>query len=316
MGDRFGPGDIEAAHGRIPVELRDSPQFVHDGLSSVAHKPVIVKVETANPIRTFKGRGTWLCVAGLAEERRATADRAVVAASTGNFGQGVAYAARAHGVRAAVYAHAAANPHKLERIEALGAEVVRAGRDFDEAREAAEERARAEGWTLLVDGEDPRIAVGAGTLALEVTRGTERGELPAVETAWVPVGNGSLISGVGTWLRSGAPGSRVVGVQSDAAPSMALSWHAGRPIETEAAATYAEGIATRVPVPEALEDMRGVVDAIALVDEDAIRSAQRDLADALGITVEGAASAAWAALLRDDRDGPALLIVTGSNAEQ
>ena len=113
--------------------------------------------------------------------------------------------------------------------------MIQAGRDFDAARAASEGHARDRGARLLVDGEDPRIATGAATLAVEVTDAVDAGALPALGTAYVPVGNGSLIVGVGAWLRFAAPGCRVVGIQSEAAPSMTLSWREHRPIETETA---------------------------------------------------------------------------------
>jgi len=120
---------------------------------------------------------------------------------------------------------------------------------------------------------------------------------------------------VGAWLRHAAPGCRVIGVQSEAAPSMTRSWRDGRPVETGSAATFADGIATRVPVAEALEMMVGRVDDMILVSEDALRDAQAELTEALGVTVEGAAAASWAGLLAGPRpEGPAFVLVTGSNA--
>jgi threonine dehydratase len=217
-----------------------------------------------------------------------------------------------------VFADLHGNPLKLDRIRRLGARVIQAGDDFDAAREAAEAYARDTPAELLVDGEDPSVAAGAGTLALEVTDGVDRGELPAPATAYVPVGNGALIVGVGAWLRHALPGCRIVGVQSDAAPSMTLSFQAGRPIATDRADTFAEGIATRVPVPEALDAMVGRVDDMILVSEAALRDAQRVLSGALGLTVEGGAAASWAGLVADQAAGraaagPALIIVTGTN---
>ena len=285
------------------------------GLSRRADRPVVVKVETVNPIRSFKGRGTWNAVRELVGEGALGPDRPLVVASTGNFGQGAAYAGRAFNVPVTVFADERANRRKLDRIRALGATVVQVGHDFDAAREASEQHAREIGARLLVDGEDPRIAIGAGTLALEVTDAVERGQLPSLGVAYVPVGNGALIVGVGAWLRASAPGCRIVGVQSDAAPSMTLSWRERRPIETETAATFADGIATRVPVPEALEMMVGRVDDMRLVSEVSLHEAQTELSSELGISVEGAAAASWAALLadRDPPPGAALVIVTGSN---
>lgn len=309
------PAAIRAARATLEPTFAGTPQFVHQGLSARAGRPVVVKVETINPIRSFKGRGTWHAVRELVGEGTLGPDRALVAASTGNFGQGVAYAGRALGVAVTVFADEHANPLKLARIRALGATVIQSGHDFDAAREASEAHARETGAWLMVDGEDPLIAIGAGTLALEVTDGVAAGILPALGAAYVPVGNGALIVGVGAWLRSAAPGCRVIGIQSDAAPSMTRSWAAGRPIETEAAATFAEGIATRVPVPEALAMMVGRVDDMRLVAEADLRAAQAELTAELGITVEGAAAASLAGLLADSAPplGAALLIVTGSN---
>ncbi len=309
------PSAIRAASARIHPAFLGSPQYLHAGLSARAGVPVVVKVESVNPIGAFKGRGTWLQVGELVRTGTAGPDRPVVAASTGNFGQGIAFAAQAHGVPAVVFADAAANPRKLDRIRAFGATVVQVGRDFDEAREASEQRADEHGATLVVDGREPWVAAGAATLAVELTDAAARGELPAIDTAWIPVGNGALIVGVGAWLRHAAPGCRVVGVQSQAAPSMTLSWRGGRPIETDTAATFADGIATRVPVPEALAMMVGRVDEMVLVSEEALRDAQAELTAELGITVEGAAAASWAALMAGPRpDGTALVLITGSNA--
>ena len=309
------PDAVRAAHRSIHPAFTSSPQFVHEGLSSTAGADVVVKVECINPIRSFKGRGTWLAVAALVGEGRAGPDRAVVAASTGNFGQGVAFAARAHGIPAVVFADEHANRAKLERIRGFGALVVQEGRDFDAARAASEAYAAATGGHLLVDGADPRVAVGAATLAMEVTDGAGRGEVPLPTVAYVPLGNGALIVGVGAWLRHAAPACRIVGIAAAGAPTMVLSWNAGTATETAEAATYAEGIACRVPIPEALDMMVGRVDDLLLVTEDQLRSAQLALTAATGISVEGAAAASWAGLLADQnrRPGPALVILTGSN---
>jgi threonine dehydratase len=307
---------IRALHPTIPRVFRDTPQFVHDGLSARAGSAVVVKVETVNPIGAFKGRGTWTGLAELIRRGEAAADRPVIAASTGNFGQGIAYAARAAGVPAIVYADERANPLKLDRIRSFGATVVQVGRDFDEARDACEAHARRDGLTFLLDGDEPAIAAGAGTLAVELTDGVERGELPALANAYIPVGNGALIIGVGSWLRAAAPGCRIVGVQSDAAPSMVLSWRAGRPIETPTAATAAEGIAaTRVPVPRAVALLDGRVDEMVLVEEAALDDARRLLQRSLGITAEHSAAASWLGLLADPdrRPGASLVLITGSN---
>jgi threonine dehydratase len=196
----------------------------------------------------------------------------------------------------------------------LGATVIESGDDFDDARAASEAYAAEHDAELLVDGDDPRISTGAATLALELTDAIAAGRLPPLAMASVPVGNGALINGVGAWLRHASPTTRVVGVQAEAADAMTRSFAAGRPIDTESAATYADGIASRVAVPRAVELMAGRVDAMTTVSEDALHAAQGELTDALGVTVEGAAAASWAGLLAGPPpDGAALVIVTGSN---
>jgi len=310
------PASIRAAADTVPRQFRLTPQYVHDGLSRRLGAPVVIKVECANPIGAFKGRGTWLAIQRLVATGAVGRDRPVVVASSGNFGQGVAYAARAAGVPAIVFCDENANASKTNRIRSLGADLRLSGHDFDAARAAAEAHAVAHGATLLVDGEDVAIAAGAATLALELTDATAAGELPALSNAYVPVGNGALIVGVGAWLREAAPDCRIVGVQAETAPSMERSWRSGSIIETATADTYADGIATRVPVPAALELMDGRVDEMLLVGEAALSEAQTELTAALGLTAEGSAAASWAGALADgDRqDGASLVIITGSNA--
>jgi threonine dehydratase len=311
----LAPEAIRAARERIDPAFIGSPQYVHGGLSARLGVPVIVKVETVNPIRSFKGRGTWVVVAAMAGEGTIGPERAIVCASAGNFGQGVAYAARAHGAPAVVFCSTRANRAKVERMRALGANVIENGEDFEDARGGSEAYVLEYGAELLVDGEDVRISTGAATMALEVTDAVETGILPMPAIAAVPVGNGALINGVGSWLRHAAPGCRVVGVQAEAAPANTLSWRAGRPIDTDSAATYADGIASRVAIPRAVELMQGRVDDMVTVSEGELHDAQAELTQELGITVEGAAAASWAALVAAERPaGPALVIVTGSNA--
>ncbi len=308
------PEAIRSAHAAIDPVFTDSPQYVHDGLSARLGVPVVVKVDTVNPIGSFKGRGTWVAVHALAGEGRIGPDRPIVVASAGNFGQGVAYAARALGVPAIVFASRNANPGKVERMRALGATIHQVGEDFDDARAASEAHAAGNDAELLVDGDDPRIASGAATLALEVTDAIDAGRLPTLAVASVPVGNGALIDGVGSWLRHAQPDCQVVGIQAERAKAMTLSFEAGRPIDTDVADTYADGIASRIAIPRAVELMAGRVDAMRLVSEEQLHEAQAELTEALGVTVEGAAAASWAGLLAAPRpSGAALVIITGSN---
>ncbi len=308
------PEAIRAVAATIDPAFTGSPQYVHDGLTARLGVPVIVKVETVNPIRAFKGRGTWVAVHGLAGEGRIGPQRAVVVASAGNFGQGVAYAARALAIPTVVFTSRNANRAKIARMRGLGATVIEEGQEFDDARAASEAYAAANDAELLVDGDDPRIAAGAASLAVELTDAVDAGTLPTIAIASVPVGNGALIDGVGAWFRHASPPTRVVGVQAKGADAMTRSFEAGRAIDTDRAATYADGIASRIAIPRAVELMFGRVDAMRTVGEAALHEAQDELTEALGVTVEGAAAASWAGLLADPPEkGAALVIVTGSN---
>lgn len=272
---------IRSAQGRIPAVFRDSPQFISEPLSQELGVRVVVKVETANPIGCFKGRGTWLAVTELLARGAVGERKGVVLASAGNFGQGVAYAGRALEVPVVVFAATTANRGKVAAMRRLGADVRLVGEDFDGARDAAAAHATGSGWELLVDGADPWIAIGAGTMACELTDAVAGGGLPPLSAIYVPVGNAALVDGIGVWMRQVAPDTRVIGVQAAGAPAMTLSWRAKRAIETERADTIADGIAARVPVPEALHLMLQVVDDMLLVDDPAIIAATTRMSAAL-----------------------------------
>jgi threonine dehydratase len=199
-------------------------------------------------------------------------------------------------------------------MRAFGATVIEEGEDFDDARAGSERYATEHGAELLVDGDDPRISTGAATMTLEILDAVDAGVLPAPTIALVPVGNGALINGITAGFRALAPRCRVIGIQSELAPAMTLSFRARRPIDTPSADSYADGIASRIAIPAAVDLMIGRVDDMILVSEDALHGAQDVLTEELGITVEGAAAATWAGLQAIPKpDGPVLLIVTGSN---
>ena len=281
-----------------PVFLR-SPMLRGTSLDRATGADVVLKVETLNPIRSFKGRGTELLVAGLTDRRP------LMCASAGNFGQGLARAAVRRGRSITVFAAERANPLKVAAMRALGAEVRLHGADFDAAKAEARRQADASGAFYVEDGALPEIAEGAGTIALELT---EAGVVPQVML--VPLGNGALVTGMGAWLRHAAPSTRVVGVVAAGAPSMRLSFELGRPIPTPAAETIADGIAVREPVPYALATMRGVVDEVVSVTDADIVRAMRLVHEHLGIVVEPAGAAGLAALLADAARWRGTLVAT------
>jgi len=281
--------EIERAARGLDPAFADSPLLQGTALDLEIGAQVALKVETLNPIRSFKGRGavTWMREAGAGAA-------GVVCASAGNFGQGLAYAARATGIPCHVYVGRSANPAKIEAMCALGARVEVGGDDYDAAIATARTYAQEAGLRFVQDGRDRWIAAGAGTIALELTGA---GVVPDV--AVVPVGNSALILGVAVWLRRHNPGVRVIGVCAEGAPAPALSWRRRMPVASERVDTVADGIGVREPFAESVAGMVELVDDMVLVGEAQLRAAVRYLAETTGLLVEAAGAAGVAALLAD-----------------
>jgi threonine dehydratase len=299
---------IREASRLIPGVFRDTPQFVSEGLSERLGCRLLCKVECVNPIRSFKGRGACVFLA-----REGLSDGPMVTASAGNFGQGMAYAARLRGQPLVVFAATTASPSKVARMRALGADVRQAGADLDEAKEEARRFAGRNGLRFVEDGREPAIAEGAGTIAKELCGWPE-----PIDAVLVPVGNGALINGVGRWVHAQAPGCRVIGVCAEGAPAMAESWRSGRLCTTDSAETAADGIAIRVPVPEALDEMQGAADDVVLVGDDRLRDAVRMLHRELGLVVEPSGAAALATAIDlgpGYRDRLVAVVITGGNID-
>ncbi len=281
--------EIERAAGGLDPAFADSPLLRGTALDRDTGAEVALKVETLNPIRSFKGRGalTWM--------REAGADApGVVCASAGNFGQGLAYAARAAGVPCHVFVGRAANPGKVEAMRALGARVEVGGDDYEAAIATARGFAEGAGLRFVQDGRDRWIAAGAATMARELTGA---GVLPDV--AVVPVGNSALILGVAVWLRQRNPEVRVIGVCAEGAPAPVLSWRRREPVASLRVETVADGIGVREPFPESVAGMLELVDDMVLVSEDRLRATVRYLAETTGLLIEAAGAAGVAALLAD-----------------
>ena len=235
---------VDAAGVIDPVFL-NSPQFNCEPLSEALGAQLTLKIESMNPIRCFKGRGADFLVA---EAERAGDEREMICASAGNFGQAMAYSARRRGRSVAVYAAENASPLKIERMRALGADVRLFGADFDTAKSEARKVAAETGARMVEDGLDVETAEGAGTIGLELTE-----DGAPLDAVIVPLGNGALINGIATAVKANSPSTQVIAVQSDGAPAMIESWRTETVVETETVDTIADGIAVRVPVPEALD---------------------------------------------------------------
>lgn len=306
---------IEAARIAIAPEFRDTPQFVSEPLGAATGARLTVKVESVNPIRSFKARGAcWFAARRGPETRHAGGRRGWVTGSAGNFGQGLAWAARRAGVPLTVFSATGANPAKVAAMRALGADVRLVGDDFDAAKEAARGFAAEAGAAFVEDGREPEITEGAGTIALECL---ETGSPP--DAALIPVGNGALIGGMGLWIREASPETAVVGVVARGAPVMRRAFVSGDCAPADRSpATCADGIAVRVPVLAAVELMRRVAHEVLEVGEDALREAVRLLHRSLGLVVEPAGAAGIAALLEYPdrfRGASVLTPLCGGNAD-
>jgi threonine dehydratase len=303
---RISARTIEEARLRIGAEFLDSRQLEHKELSRTVGVRLLCKIESENVVGSFKGRGANSFVNALP-----TGVKALVTASAGNFGLALAYAGKQRGIAVTVYAAETASPGKVERILSVGGVVKLVGRDFDEAKDHARLYAERMDVMYVEDGREPAIAAGAGTMAMEVT-----GWVEPIDTMLAPLGNGALLAGVGCWFRTHSPQTRIVGVCAECAPAMAQSWQAHTALSTPSVDTIADGIAVRVPVPEALADLEDVVDDIVLVSDDAIKLALRLIYKHLGLIAEPSGVAGVAALLSHSTLARGLVStpITGGNA--
>ena len=279
---------IEAAARAIDPVFLHTPQWVSEPLAEEFGARVALKAETLNPIRSFKGRGADWLVQNL------PFGVTLMCASAGNFGQAMAYACRARGVPLTVYAAEQANPLKIARMRAMGARVVLAGEDFDAAKALAREAAAQAGARFVEDSRDPEPTEGAGTIALEWLAFPER-----LDALLVPLGNGALLAGIATVMKARRPETRIVAVGASGAPAMVESLRSGRTISHDRIATIADGIGVRVPVPEALDDLRSLVDELVLVPDDDILRAMRLLHRHAGVVAEPSGAAGLAAVVQE-----------------
>jgi threonine dehydratase len=282
--------DVLAARQRIAPYLRSTALYRYPVLDSLTGAEVWVKHENHQPVGAFKVRGGVNLVSQLdAQERR----RGVIAASTGNHGQSVAYAAELFGVRAIVCVPEQANPVKVESMRAMGAEVVFHGRDFDEAREYCEKQASEHGYRYIHSGNEPLLIAGVGTYTLEILEAR-----PETEVIVVPVGGGSGAAGACLVATAVRPSIEVIGVQSEAAPAAYHSWQAGTLVE-DTNSTFAEGLATRTAFDLPQRILRQLLDDFVLVSEAGLKDATRLMIETTRNLVEPAGAAALAAVLSD-----------------
>ncbi len=300
--------DVFKARRAIRPFLQPTPAIEPPGLARAIGTRAVLKCENLNPTGAFKVRGGVYLLAAMDADERA---RGVVAASTGNHGQSVAYAARLFGTRATVFMPEGANPLKVESTRSMGAEVVQIGRDFDAARLAAEVHAEEIGLRYIHSSNEPLLVAGVATATLELLEA-----FPEIDVLFVPVGGGSGVLGAGVVARAVDPAIRVIGVQAEGAPAVYRSWLEGRRVVTEDVKTFAEGLATREPFAMPLALLPGLVNEVMLVDDKSIAEAIRVVLETARQVAEGAGAASVAAAIarRDELAGKTVgMILSGGN---
>jgi threonine dehydratase len=284
----FGLDDFRAARARIAPHIKRTPLLTSRQLSERTGYDVRLKAELFQRVGSYKIRGPLNKFALMSDEQK---KRGVVCSSAGNHAQGVALAARIHGIRAVVCMAENATPAKVAATKGYGAEVVLHGTIWDEANEKAKELVRTEGLTYVHPFDDAELIAGQGTLGLEIVE-----DWPEVEAVVVPIGGGGLISGVAMAVKSHDPSVRVVGVESSDGPAMKRSVEAGE-LQTIDCRTIIDGLRVRRAGEINFSVVQRFVDEIVALPDREIFDAMLWTMERCKLVVEGAAAAPVAALL-------------------
>jgi len=297
---------LEAAK-QIRPYLSPTPLRRYPAIDRMVGTEVFVKHENHNPTGAFKVRGGVNLISRLSDRERQVG---VIAASTGNHGQSVAYAARLFGVSAIICAPAAANPVKVEAMQDMGAEVILEGQRYDDSRRHAEGLAREHGYRYIHSGDEPLLIAGVGTHTLEILQ-----EQPQVDTVIVPIGGGSGAAGACVAAKALNSEVQVIGVQSEQAQAAYLSWKEGK-LQDSPNHTRTEGLSTAAPFELPQRILRRLLDDFVLVSDDEIDAATVAMIEKTRTLVEGAGAAALAAALKVRerlKDRRVALICSGGN---
>ena len=307
----FSLADLDSTAGLVRTVLSPTPQLAWPLLSRRLGTETWVKHENHHPTGAFKVRGGIVYLERL--RRESPGIRGVIAATRGNHGQSVAFAARRLGLRAVIVVPEGNAREKNAAMRALGAELIEVGHDFQAAREWAAARAEAEGLHM-VPSYHPWLVAGVATGSLEFLRA-----VPDLDVVFVPVGMGSGLCAMIAARDALGHRARVVGVVAERAPAYALSFSARAPVPTERADTFADGIATRSPDPDALALILAGAEQVVTVSEEAIRRAMRHYFTDIHQVAEGAAAAALAAAEENPGlagGGKVGLVLSGGNVDR
>jgi threonine dehydratase len=309
--------DIHAAQARL-LGVTVRTELIQSALDEDAGGPdsrkLYLKPENLQPIGAFKLRGAYNKIASLSPEERS---RGVITYSSGNHGQGVAYAARALGAKAVIVMPNDAPSVKREAAASMGAEIVLVGPGSLERQTKAEALAAAHGYVIVPPFNDEQIIAGQGTMGLEILE-----DLPEVETVLVPVGGGGMLSGVATAIKLSKPGAKVIGVEPELAADAQASLRAGKIVQSTAeqtSRTIADGLRTQSLGAITFEHIKKYVDEIVTVSEAEIRQATRWLATNPKTVAEPSGAVAVAAFLFHEDELPRttinVAIISGGNID-
>lgn len=283
--------DVVDALPRVHSVLKPTPLYEWSGLSELLDCQYFVKHENHQPVGAFKIRGGINLVSMLSPQERTAG---ILGCSTGNHGQSLAFAARRLGIDCTIVVPAGNNPGKSDAIRRLGATLIEYGRDFDEARSYAETELAPTGVRYVHSANEPHLIAGVGTMGIEIFE-----DLPDPDFILVPIGLGSGVASTCIVAKQRNPKTRVIGVQAEGAPAVAMSWKnrqigTGYPCDT-----WAEGVATRVPAEMTLAVMNELLDDVILVSDDDLRQAVYWLLKHTHNLAEGAGAATLAAAWRE-----------------
>ena len=299
--------DVYRAKKTIAPYLPRTPLHRSPGLSQLLDAEVYLKHDEYLPLGAFKARGGLNLLANLTKEER---DRGLVTASTGNHGQSIAFACRAFGSRALIVLPKNANPLKVAAMEALGAELVFHGENFDQAKAHCERLVSEEGYRYVHPADEPLLVAGVATQTLEVME-----DLPDVEAIFIPLGGGSSAAGACLAAKGLNPEVSVVAVQSEAAPGGYRSWKQGSLVQAPMD-TFAEGLATANGYELPQRILRELLDDFVLVSDDEIRYAIGLLIEKAHTLAEGAGAAATAGAVKSKdsiRGKKVAITISGGN---
>jgi len=282
--------DMYKARKIVSRYLPKTPLLTPPALSKRLGFAAYVKCENTLPTGAFKVRGGINLISQLSNKEKR---RGVIAVSTGNHAQSIAYASCLFGVKAIIGMPVGSNPIKVAATRCYGATVKFRGKDYDEARLWVEEEAKRKGYRYIHSANEPLLIAGVGTLYLEIME-----EAPEIDTIIVPIGGGSGAAAACIVAKTINPSIKVIGVQAEKAPAVYLSWKNKRLMETTSADTFAEGLATRFAFTLTFDIISRMIDEIVLVSEEEIEKAIVTLLETTHQLAEGAGAAATAAAFK------------------